>query len=71
MKCTQYSIAIMYILLIIWSFVSIPQSHNLSATHLLASPDGSRYLLDNSNGGKRRSNSGNSLEYRNILQTAC
>ncbi|EDW10908.1 43 kDa receptor-associated protein of the synapse homolog isoform X1 [Drosophila mojavensis] len=29
--------------------LSIPQSHNLSATHLLASPDGSRYLLNNSN----------------------
>ncbi|XP_070066755.1 43 kDa receptor-associated protein of the synapse isoform X1 [Drosophila virilis] len=29
--------------------LSIPQSHNLSATHLLASPDGSRYLLDNCN----------------------
>ncbi|XP_018796397.1 PREDICTED: 43 kDa receptor-associated protein of the synapse homolog isoform X1 [Bactrocera latifrons] len=29
--------------------LSIPHSHNLSATHLLASPDGSRYLLDNSN----------------------
>ncbi|XP_030379611.1 43 kDa receptor-associated protein of the synapse homolog isoform X2 [Scaptodrosophila lebanonensis] len=28
---------------------SIPPSHNLSATHLLASPDGSRYLLENSN----------------------
>ncbi|XP_017853710.1 43 kDa receptor-associated protein of the synapse isoform X2 [Drosophila busckii] len=29
--------------------LSIPQSHNLSATHLLASPDGSRYMLENSN----------------------
>ncbi|KAH8403622.1 hypothetical protein KR222_009725, partial [Zaprionus bogoriensis] len=29
--------------------VSIPQSHNLSATHLLASPDGSRNLLEHSN----------------------
>ncbi|EDW83590.2 uncharacterized protein Dwil_GK13691 [Drosophila willistoni] len=29
--------------------LSIPPSHNLSATHLLASPDGSRYLLENSN----------------------
>lgn len=28
--------------------LSIPHSHNLSATHLLASPDGSRYLLENS-----------------------
>jgi len=31
-------------------FISIPPSHNLSATHLLASPDGSRYLLEHSNG---------------------
>ncbi|KAM7341348.1 43 kDa receptor-associated protein of the synapse [Cochliomyia hominivorax] len=29
--------------------LSIPHSHNLSATHLLASPDGSRYLLNNTN----------------------
>ncbi|XP_034112094.1 43 kDa receptor-associated protein of the synapse homolog [Drosophila albomicans] len=29
--------------------LSIPRSTNLSATHLLASPDGSRYLLDHSN----------------------
>ncbi|XP_022217414.2 43 kDa receptor-associated protein of the synapse homolog isoform X1 [Drosophila obscura] len=29
--------------------LSIPPSQNLSATHLLASPDGSRYLLENSN----------------------
>ncbi|XP_034486305.1 43 kDa receptor-associated protein of the synapse homolog [Drosophila innubila] len=29
--------------------LSIPPSHNLSATHLLASPDGSRYLLEHSN----------------------
>ncbi|KAH8376048.1 hypothetical protein KR093_010968 [Drosophila rubida] len=29
--------------------ISIPRSHNLSATHLLASPDGSRYLLEHSN----------------------
>ncbi|XP_043069487.1 43 kDa receptor-associated protein of the synapse isoform X2 [Drosophila bipectinata] len=31
-------------------FLSIPTSHNLSATHLLASPDGSRYLLEHSTG---------------------
>ncbi|KAH8283421.1 hypothetical protein KR054_012261 [Drosophila jambulina] len=30
-------------------FSSIPPSQNHSATHLLTSPDGSRYLLDNSN----------------------
>ncbi|KAH8418142.1 hypothetical protein KR009_000694 [Drosophila setifemur] len=29
-------------------FFSIPPSQNLSATHLLASPDGSRYLLEHS-----------------------
>ncbi|TMW46627.1 hypothetical protein DOY81_008292 [Sarcophaga bullata] len=29
--------------------LSIPHSHNLSATHLLGSPDGSRYLLNNTN----------------------
>jgi len=29
---------------------SIPPSQNLSATRLLTSPDGSRYLLENSSG---------------------
>lgn len=47
-------------------FVSIPQSHNLSATHLLASPDGSRYLLDNANGRLGRAQDLNNT-YRNII----
>jgi len=51
----SYKHTYMYIYVCVLQFIftfSIPPSQNLSATHLLTSPDGSRYLLENSNGLK-------------------